>query len=170
MVAREDKVSARRCDNPSPHGWTLDTLEEFLSSKIVALDKFFTAEFRSSKEAVQSALLAVEKQSNAAMTAAEKAIMKSDAATEKRFDSVNEFRQTLSDQAADFLSRKEYEANHKSLEEKFIGAMDRIAKIETQKETKTEGMNFTGAIIIGAFAVLSAIGNVVTVFFALSRP
>ncbi len=43
----------------------------------------------------------------AALAAAEKAVTKAEEASSKRFESVNEFRQTLSDQTATFLTRKE---------------------------------------------------------------
>jgi hypothetical protein len=47
--------------------------------------------------------------------AAEKAIEKAEAATEKRFDSVNEFRAQLADQTASFATRESQEALMKSL-------------------------------------------------------
>lgn len=42
-----------------------------------------------------------------ALSSAEKAVTKAETATEKRFDSVNEFRQQLNDQAASFMPRTE---------------------------------------------------------------
>jgi hypothetical protein len=45
-----------------------------------------------------------------ALEAAEKAVLKAENASEKRFEAVNEFRATLSDQAATFITRKEVEA------------------------------------------------------------
>jgi len=47
---------------------------------------------------------------NAALQAAKEAVTKAEMATERRFASVNEFRQTLSDQAATFISRTEFNA------------------------------------------------------------
>jgi hypothetical protein len=48
--------------------------------------------------------------------ATETAIVKSEQAIEKRFESVNEFRAQLSDQTITFLTRKEYDLNHKLVE------------------------------------------------------
>ena len=45
-----------------------------------------------------------------ALLAAEKAVTKAEVATERRFEGVNEFRQTLSDQAAKFITRTEFNA------------------------------------------------------------
>ena len=44
---------------------------------------------------------------NAAMASAEKAILKAETATEKRFDSVNEFRQAMRDQQETFANKSE---------------------------------------------------------------
>jgi hypothetical protein len=66
-------------------GWTVETLKEHY-------DRVFAQQ---------------EKAVEAALAAAEKAVSKAEDAAEKRFESVNEFRQTLSDQTATFLTRKE---------------------------------------------------------------
>ncbi len=50
---------------------------------------------------------AQEKAVAAALAAAKEAVTKAEAAAEKRFDSVNEFRNTLKDQTATFLTRGE---------------------------------------------------------------
>jgi len=157
------------CESPSPHGWTLDTLEEFLTSKIKALSEFTSAESRASKEAVSAALAAVKEQSAAAMTAAEKAINKAELATEKRFEGVNEFRDTLSDQAATFLARTEYISGHKVLEEKMNSLDRRIVGLETEKTTKTEGISLVGQIVIGLISIVSTITAVVTLIFVITR-
>ena len=52
---------------------------------------------------------------------ASKAIEKADAATERRFEGVNEFRAQLSDQAARFVTRDELGA----LEDKLVGLVER---------------------------------------------
>lgn len=64
-----------------------------------------------------------------ALSAAEKAISKAEAATEKRFDAVNEFRGTLSDQAATLLPRAEANARFGNYDEKIAGLQKEIALI-----------------------------------------
>jgi|ERR1051326_2162380 hypothetical protein len=66
-----------------------------LVERIAGLDRFMTAALTAQDEKVQLAL-----------TSAEKAITKAETATEKRFEAVNEFRQTLSDQAATFATKE----------------------------------------------------------------
>jgi lysozyme family protein len=52
--------------------------------------------------------MAAQSQANKiALEAAEKAVLKAEAASDRRFEGVNEFRQTLSDQAATFITRNE---------------------------------------------------------------
>jgi hypothetical protein len=65
--------------------WTVTTLKEHLDAMLAERDK----------------------QISLALTAAEKAVTKAEVATEKRFESVNEFRLTLSDQTKTFVSRGE---------------------------------------------------------------
>jgi|KBSMisStandDraft_5_1062788.scaffolds.fasta_scaffold71001_6 hypothetical protein len=142
-------MARKECDT-SPHGWTLDTLEEFLSSKISALSNFTTAESRASKEAVAAALEAVKEQSNAAMQAAAKAIDKAELATERRFEGVNEFRQTLSDQARTFMNREEYAIGHRALEQK----VDDLKARMDSGEGKSTGIGQSWGLIVGAVGII----------------
>ena len=63
------------------------------------------------------------------------ATSKADTASERRFESVNEFRKTLTDQTLTFVTRNEYGGAHASLS-------DRLGKIEnslTAIESRTAG-------------------------------
>jgi hypothetical protein len=61
---------------------------------------------------------AMDEKTGLALTSSEKAVTKAETATEKRFDSVNEFRDTLRDQAALLMPRPETQALFKAYEEK----------------------------------------------------
>lgn len=71
---------------------------ENILSLINANDKNYNQRFENVIQATQSAL-----------SAADRAVNKAESATERRFESVNEFRQTLSDQAAKFIIRSEFD-------------------------------------------------------------
>lgn len=86
------------------------------------------------------------------------AVTKAEDATEKRFASVNEFRNTLSDQQRTFIPRAEYEAGHISLSNEVSELKARIAKIESMKQ----GGSITLYIIIAVISSLVA-------FMALSK-
>jgi hypothetical protein len=90
-----------------------------IDEKIDANDAKYQIQFVDSKEAVLAALVATKE-----------AINKADVANEKRFDSVNEFRNTLADQQTKLLTRTEYESAHKALAEKIDGVTDRINRTE----------------------------------------
>jgi len=61
---------------------------------------------------------AMDEKTGLALNSSKEAVIKAEAATEKRFDSVNEFRGSLKDQAATLLPRIEAETRFKALEDK----------------------------------------------------
>lgn len=95
---------------------------------------------------------------NAALNAAKEAVIKAETATERRFDSVNEFRKTLSDQAATFVSRAEYLAGHASLAEKIDALASRLDKTEGHS---SGGRDLWG-YLAGAAGVVIAIVSFIT--------
>jgi hypothetical protein len=91
------------------------------------------------KEAVQAALVS-----------AEKAVGKAEVATEKRFESVNEFRAQLSDQAAHFSTRDELVAQSKSYDQFLTVMRNEIAQITNivvpRAETDAWRKNFNDSL------------------------
>lgn len=59
---------------------------------------------------IRALLVEKDKRDEQRFKAMETAILKAETAVEKRFESVNEFRQTLSDQTNSFVSRVEFNA------------------------------------------------------------
>ena len=122
--------------------WTIRTLREHIGSLLTEMDRRFEAAIAAQDKAVQIAMIA-----------SEKAVVKAEIAAEKRFESVNEFRGQLTDQAATFLARTEYLTAHQSLTEK-IG--DLGARLERIEGAKTGGRELWG-YIVGAIGVAAAI-------------
>ena len=81
----------------------MDTLREYLLSVITANDLRYAERFKAQAEAVS----------------------KAEVASEKRFDSVNEFRKTLSDQTATFATRADLDAAKELLSSKVDGLKTR---------------------------------------------
>jgi hypothetical protein len=81
---------------------------------------------------------------------------------EKRFDSVNEFRQALTEQTATFLRRSEYIIEHKSLTEKIELLMRKVEAAEG----KGAGLSSGWAYLVSAIALA---GTVVGAFFSFSH-
>lgn len=128
-------------------GWTTDTLHSHVQRLLVEMDHRYEDRFKAQELALANALTAHEKTItavnqlidtaiqrvkdqageravaqdkavDAALEAAKEAVVKAETANEKRFDAVNEFRQTLADQTSTFLPRPEYNALHTQLEQR----------------------------------------------------
>jgi len=96
------------------------------------------------------------------LAASEKAIIKAETATERRFDGVNEFRQTLTDQAAQFLTRDVFDVEMKTLRE-------RQQEMTNQLSTsagKGAGLHMGWLILAAAVPMIA---SVIAVVLALSR-
>lgn len=130
-------------------GWTVDTLHSMMMVRFNLLN-----ELLDERKAAQ------EKAMDAALAAAEKAVVKAEVATEKRFDAVNEFRQTLSDQATHFIARSEYLTSAKGIDDKMADIKARLDK----QEGKGVGLNAGWIYLLG---VIAAIGTVVSVLIIL---
>lgn len=115
--------------------WNVESLKEYIEQR-----------FSDSDKAVQAALLA-----------AKEAAAKAETASEKRFDSVNEFRGQLSNQASTLMSRTEYLTNHKALEDKISDLTDRLNRSEGNSQGSQITMSKVYAAIGAAVAVLSMI-------------
>lgn len=76
----------------------------------VSLREYVEALRAADQQAITAALAAQERAVAAALAAAEKAVLKAEAAADRRFEGVNEFRQTLTDQAATFATREKVDA------------------------------------------------------------
>jgi hypothetical protein len=85
-----------------------------------------------------------------ALDAAEKAVLKAENAAERRFESVNEFRATLSDQAAQFVTRKEVEAL-------FVAVNGTLGRLE-QGASNSAGRGAGMSQMWGWIAAIAALG------------
>lgn len=88
---------------------------------------------------------AQEKAVSAALAAAKEAVVKAEAAAEKRFDSVNEFRNTLKDQQQTLLPRAEAVVQFKIMQER----LDAIDARLTLIQGRSEGASWLWSIVLG---------------------
>jgi hypothetical protein len=124
--------------------WTFETLREHFVAIIAANEVKYNERFESSQSAINTALIAQKTAMETALiaqklavdtaqTAADRAVNKAEVAAEKRFESVNEFRNTLADQQRTLMPRSEAEILFKSLTEKIDANIQAMAKIEAAK-------------------------------------
>lgn len=104
-------------------------------------------------EGVKTQITSVHREIDIETAATKTAIGKAEAANEKRFESVNEFRAAMADQSALFISRREVEASNHSQAEKIASLTDRINRSEGRGSGKEQLWGY----IMGVIAVVLAI-------------
>lgn len=133
----------------------LVSLRDYIERRLSDMEALNGERFKSSKEAVATAL-----------SSAKEAVVKAEIATEKRFESVNEFRGQLNDQAATLMSRREYLGTHEAMLEKIDIINGRLNRMEGT----TKGSEITMGRIYGAIAALGIIlGIIITIAGLVSR-
>ena len=151
--------------------WTIPSLHQHLNARIDNLEKRLAERFQQQGDAVDQAFAAHEKLTNvqitaaktavdAALASAEKAVGKAESANEKRFESVNEFRAQLTDQAALFLPRTEYAANHQALIDQVTDLKDRL----NRREGSNEGVRMSAGVLVSVVTIAVVILGVIIAF------
>lgn len=141
--------------------------KEYLEAQISGLKETLIAQIVSQKEAI-----------NAALVSADKAVLKAESASEKRFESVNEFRATLSDQQRDMATKSEVDLRFRAVEDRLTESMKtrqaqsdalsaRIYELsENMREAKgkSSGMSgLWGLIVGGVVAGAAVIASIVAI-------
>jgi len=89
--------------------------------------------FAGQKAAVDAAFAAQKEAINAALAAADRAVSKAELATEKRFESVNEFRGTLDNQQRTLIPRSEVDVLVKGLDEKISNLTKQMDHLQAER-------------------------------------
>jgi hypothetical protein len=87
---------------------------------------------------------------HAALGCAKEAIDKADAAYEKRFDNINQWKQTFSELSGKMVTRMEYSSSYEALKDKIEEASGRIKIIEG----KSTGIGASISIVMAVAALL----------------
>lgn len=132
------------------------SLRDYTSSQVEALkavmderDERYGQRFEAQQEALSAALDAAKEQVANALQAAKEAVLKAEDAANKRFEGVNEFRQTLVDQAGTFMTKAEADARLKAAEEDIRALTARL----DDERSRGEGATTLWAIIVGVIGV-----------------
>lgn len=182
-------------------GWTVDTLNYYFQNQIDEMQKSFQHRidelqnmlqeryetqtkaveqaFLAQQTAMQTALTAAERAVATALLSAEKAVAKAEVAADKRFESVNEFRAQLADQANTFLSRTEAliaiagvrteaEGGIRRNAERIQELADRINTAEGNRTGLSEShtdhrldSSFMVSIVMAVFALVAIVSTVI---------
>jgi hypothetical protein len=128
-----------------------------LKAQLCAIQKFIDERDRRYEERFK----AMDEKTGLALTSSKEAVTKAEVATEKRFDAVNEFRGTLSDQAATLLPRAEATARFTSYDEKIEEIKrDIVALRESRSQSQGRSSGFSAAWGIAVSILFLAIAVV----------
>lgn len=139
---------------------TLREMEESIARRLESLDRLTDSKFITHRILLDSQADKVA----LALAAADKAVSKADAATERRFESVNEFRQTLTDQATSFVRREQFEAQQAAVTERVREVAARIDR----SEGRSGGLQSSWGYLLGAVSAVVVIVNLV--IYLATRP
>lgn len=144
--------------------WTVGTVRKYLEAQITGLreiieanDKRYTERFQGLIDTFAQAIAAVKEAVTTALATAERANTKAENANDKRFEGVNEFRNSLSDQSRLLMPRLEVEAL-------FRGLKEDIGKLEKSQQStagRSSGVRDSWAVLAAIAALLISIGSVV---------
>jgi C4-dicarboxylate-specific signal transduction histidine kinase len=133
---------------------------DHLAAIIAEMDRRYQERYEAQQNSTQAALMA-----------AEKAVNKAEESAERRFESVNEFRGQLSDQAKTFVSRQEYTVQHSSLSDRidavYKNLSERIeqdSKLISVREGRYAGMNDGWKLLVGLVGLLASAAIAISVF------
>lgn len=105
-----------------------------------------------------------------ALTAADKAVAKAEIATEKRFDSVNEFRGALTELSSMMATRRELEATLTVVNLRIDGLAAQVSALTSRidsSEGKSKGITSSFGAMVAAVSLVVIVVNVV--LYAISR-
>jgi len=137
--------------------------------------------YETQTKALDAAFKAAEKAVETALASAEKAVAKAEIASDKRFESVNEFRQQLSDQTASFPTRNEVNTRLDSIAADVHRNAEEIRALELRLSsrldfmqggqagsatTRTETRLNNGQVIAAIGAVVGIAAIIVTIILA----
>ncbi len=150
----------KRCDP----GYTPVSLHDYL----VEVDRRYEARFLELENRFKEGLDSQKDAVQTAMAAAEKAVTKAEASSEKRFESVNEFRAQLNDQVKTFMSRVETEQRMQVLTERLdisLAALSekvtRLEKMDAGRAGAEKKSEINVGMIFGVAGLVVAIGTMI---------
>lgn len=138
-----------------------------LGEALVALDRLVDAKFVTFKMMVESQADKVA----LALAASDKAVTKAEAATDKRFDGVNEFRSQLSDQASRFVTRDTFDARVTSIDHAKDAAhagltarLDAVEKMQERQAGRAGGLYAGWGYLVTAAGLALTVMTLVIIF------
>ena len=127
----------------------LTDLKELFNAQLAQINVLINANDKAYNQRFENVTTAT----NAALAASDRAVQKAEAASEKRFDAVNEFRATLADQQRNLMPRGEVEILVKGINDK----IDALNLTTITRQSKDNGIREG----IGVVALIAGVVSVV---------
>lgn len=172
-------------------GWTIDMLKEHLQREIDDLRSLLDERYATQTKALDAAFVAAEKAVATALQSAKEAVNKAEAASADRFESVNEFRKQLADQATTFATRFEVDTRFAALTDKLDDHLKMAAsqltnvtsrldlnqgqdaggrsQQEEQLKAATAALQQRGVIIAVIAVITSIVIAIITIYLSTGR-
>lgn len=168
VVAADHRFEQQQAGLTERHAALMRLLDERYETQVTRLD----AAVLSQKEAMHTAFIAADRAVVAALESAEKAVNKAEMASEKRFSSVNEFRATLTDQAATFMTTPVAEARYVGITEKIDSQVERTNQrfVDINHRLDISDGRDSGSAARDAkmFAVIGAAGGLLAIIISVA--
>lgn len=152
-TARHDKAMLRMDEMQNARGILLDSLKETLATYRCDVDRRFG----------EAAMRYQER-----FDTQKEAISKAEESANKRFDSVNEFRNTLSDQATRLFTRAEAEARFNAISDKMSTLNDMTVAIAGNNRGNREAVDDRRASTNTTSVVLTCAGGFLLIFVTIA--
>lgn len=129
-----------------------------IHAALLSADELERARFASSEARVNS----VQREVALVHEASERAIFKAEAATEKRFESVNAFRAQLAAQTSSFLPREVAESQFEAMNKR-LGVLEAANRFD---EGRQKGVGMSAGVLVAA---LGAVATIITIVIVLAN-
>jgi hypothetical protein len=155
--------------SPNHTGWSLETAidyllavirekDDHLHTLVLSNDRRYEERFVASQKALELGLAGTKSEISLALAAADRAVQKAEMATEKRFESVNEFRGTLDQQQRTLIPRTEVDVLVRGLDEKITQLTKQIDGMLSERAGIRGGWGYA----VGVVGLMLAVGSLVT--------
>jgi len=158
--------------SPTPihSGWSLETAIDYLLGILHEKQATFQEKHNHVVSVIdgndrryEQRFVATALATDAALQAAKEAVLKAESASEKRFESVNEFRNTLADQQRNLMPRAEVDAIVKGLTDKIAANGEKISDLQS----RLNALQSERVGLKGGWAIAVAVAGFVAVIAAL---
>jgi len=146
--------------------WTIDTALQHVLSLIGANDHRYEQRFNDLDAAMNKGFERQKETVNVALQAADRAVTKAELAAEKRFESVNEFRNTLADQQRTLVSRTEVDALMHSFNDKVVG----LEKVVDRLQAERQGIRGGYGYAVGVVGFVLTLATLIVMVLKFAKP